>query len=121
VTGRLGSGFDVALGLIMTLGLSFAAFGLGSRFISPMVGGLVAVGVFLSMLAWTLAGQLRDRRFTALAAGRCPRCGSELRTEHRHRRWEPALRAWLAPATSWDCDACSYGHTEAWTCADCPE
>ena len=121
MTGLLRSSVDVALGLVITLALTFAAFAFGSRFFSAMVGSFLAIGVFLTLLVWVLANQLRDRRFAALAAGRCPRCGEPLRTEHRHRRWETSLRAWLTPATTWDCDACSYGHVETWACPQCPE
>jgi hypothetical protein len=117
--GRLGSGIDALLGLVMTVGLTFAAFGLGTRFFSITVGGLLAAGVFLSLTAWLLAGELRERRYAALAAGRCPRCGESLRIEHRHRRYDGSQ--WLAPSTTWDCDACSYGHAESWPCPTCGE
>jgi hypothetical protein len=121
VTSLLRNSVDLVLGLVMTVGLSFAAFGLGSRFVSSMVGGLLGVGVFLSLLAWVLAGQLQDRRNAALVAGRCPRCGAALRNEHRHRRWDPSLQVWTTPSTTWDCDACSYGHVESWACPQCPQ
>jgi hypothetical protein len=112
-------GIDAILGVVMTAGLTFGAFGLGTRFFSITVGGLLAAGVFLSLSAWLLAGQLRERRYVALIAGRCPRCNEALRAEHRHRHWDGAQ--WLAASTTWDCEACSYGHAESWPCPDCAE
>jgi ribosomal protein S27AE len=112
---------DTLLALFAALAWAFAVFALGSRFLSPAVGGLVGLGLLISGLSAVLSMYVRDSRLEALSRGNCPRCGNSVQTEHEHRRWLAERRTWLRPATTWDCPACSYSHSEAWGCPRCPE
>ena len=113
-------GFDLLLDLVGVAAWGFAAFVIGSRFISPAAGSLLAVGLGFAALAMALNTHLQEGRMHTLAAGLCPRCKGHVVPEHRHRRWEPARSEWLTPVTSWQCRACAYSHTEAWACPTCP-
>jgi len=114
-------GIDLLLAVFGGLAWAFAAFALGSRFISPAAGGLLGIGFLLSAAALILAMYLQDSQLRLLARGRCPTCRAAVAFEHRHRRWDPTRSRWLPPATTWDCDACAFSHGEAWACPACPE
>ncbi len=114
-------GLDLVIDLVGVLAWGFAAFVIGSHFVSRAAGGVFGVALALSALTWALSTHLQDSRMHALAAGRCPRCKQIISSEHRHRRWEPARGEWLQPTTSWDCKSCGYGHNEAWACPSCPD
>ena len=113
-----------SLGLVIDLAgavaWGFGGYVLGSRLISDQAGGLLGLGIFLSILAVMLQDHLHERRMERLIAGRCPRCPANVSYEHRHRRWEASRQEWLAPMTSWECASCGFGHTEAWACPACP-
>jgi phosphate/sulfate permease len=113
-------GVDLVIGLFAALSWSFAAFVLGTRFISPIAGGLLAVALLSSGVIAELRAQLSERRIGALLRGDCPRCGAAIVAEHRHRRWEPDRNEWLAPDTAWDCAGCGFSHSEPWDCPACP-
>jgi hypothetical protein len=114
------SAVDSALALIASLAWSFAVFAFGARWLSPIAGGLLGLAVLSSAAVTVLGMHLRDRRLVSLSRGVCPRCGSSVLFEHRHRHWEPAPAAWLPPATNWDCNACGFTHSESWPCPSCP-
>ncbi|HLF79113.1 MAG TPA: hypothetical protein VJB57_16655 [Dehalococcoidia bacterium] len=113
-------GLDLLVDLVGVAAWGFAAFVIGSRFISPTAGGLLGLGLALSALAWALGTHLQESRMSRLSAGLCPRCRDKITTEHRHRRWEPSRSEWLQPVTSWECRACGYAHNESWACPTCP-
>lgn len=113
-------GLDFVLALIGAAAWSLAAFFLASRLVSPAAGGLLAIGLFLSGLAYAIGGQLQDERSRSLAAGSCPRCKHNVTSEHRHRYWEPERGAWSAPTLAWECAWCGFSHGETWACASCP-
>jgi hypothetical protein len=115
-------GLDVLLDLVGAATWGFGTFVLTRwLLLSEPAAGLLGLAVSLSFLAWTLSTHLHELRMRELVAGVCPRCKSAVASEHRHRRWEPARREWLTPATSWQCASCGYSHSESWGCPGCPE
>ena len=117
----LRAGFDLAIVLVGAAAWSLAVLVFGSRFLSPTAGDLLALAVFVSALVFVLSGELQAIQGKRLAAGRCPRCHGPVAADHRHRRWDAARSAWLAPTTNWDCPVCAFNHSEAWACPACPE
>ena len=115
----IGRGLDLALALLGATAWALAAFVLGTRFVSPAAGGLLAVGLFLSGLALVVGSQVQDLRLQRLAAGLCPRCRRVVASEHRHRRWDPERGDWQAPSLAWEC-ACGFSYSETWACPTCP-
>jgi hypothetical protein len=111
---------DAALAMVAVLAWGFAAFAFGARWLSPLAGGLVGLGVLLSAGTMVLSMHLRDRLLLALAGGACPRCGAAVVAEHRHRHWNAAAAAWAPASTTWDCGACGFSHGESWLCPSCP-
>jgi len=120
LAGAARTGTDIAIGLFAAASWSFAAFVLGTRFFSPIAGGLLAFAVLSSGVTAELRAQLYERRITSLLGGVCPACGAAITAEHRHRRWEPEQNQWSAPDTAWECRACRFNHAEAWECPSCP-
>jgi zinc transporter ZupT len=114
------AGFDLLLSFVGAAAWSLAAFAVGARLVSPAAGGLLAVGLFLSLLAVFLGSHLHETRLSRLASGVCPRCKGGVRSEHLHRRLVDASGEWLAPLTSWQCASCGFAHNEAWPCPGCP-
>jgi hypothetical protein len=98
-----------------------AGFFIAARLFSPAAGAVLALGIFLSSLAFMLTSRLQESRAQALLSGACPRCARSLRQAHSHRRWDPEREHWLAPMTTWDCAGCGYGHEEPAPCATCPD
>ncbi len=117
----LRAGFDLAILLLGAAAWSVAVLILGSRLLSPTAGGLLALAVFVSALAFVLSGELQGIQGRRLAAGLCPRCRSPIAADHGHRRWDAGRGAWLAPTTNWDCPVCNFNHSETWACPACPE
>jgi hypothetical protein len=97
-----------------------ATFALASRFISPTVGGLLGLAVGVSGMAFVINSHLRDARLESLSHGICPKCGTPVRMEHRHRSWDPGTKSWAAPSTGWECAKCGFNHSESWPCPQCP-
>jgi ribosomal protein S27AE len=114
------SHLDIAIALFAALAWAFAVFALGTRFVSPVAGGLLGVALLVSGLGAVLSMYLRDARLEVLARGVCPRCGGSVEVDHSHRRWDAATKRWLHPSTTWDCPACAYSHGESWPCPSCP-
>ena len=115
------SALDLLLDVIGAAAWALAALVLGARFISPAAGGLLALAVFSSVGAMALSTHLQETRMKRLSAGVCPHCRGAIAMQHRHRRWEAARAAWLAPLTSWECASCCFSHGEPWPCPTCPE
>ena len=115
----LGHGVDIALALLGAVAWSFAVFVLGSRFLSPTAGGLLAVAMLVSALAIGASSFYTEARAARLAAGLCPRCGSRVASEHRHRRWDATRSVWDTPVLAWEC-GCGFNHSETWACPSCP-
>jgi hypothetical protein len=113
-------GLDVFVDLLGSAAWALAVFVLGARLISTPAGGLLALATFITIAAFSLQTYLQEARTRALATGACPRCKASIASEHRHRRWDAERSAWLAPVTSWECDACGYGHSESFMCPACP-
>jgi hypothetical protein len=113
-------GFDLLVDLAGVAAWGFAAFVIGSRLISPAAGGLLALGLGLSALAWAAGTHLQELRMSRLVAGICPSCRGKVAAEHRHRRWDAALEQWTQPFNGWECRACGYSHSEPWPCPTCP-
>jgi phosphate/sulfate permease len=120
MTALVRRGFDMALDFIGAAAWSLVAFVVVANLVSPAVGGVFALALFVSLTAMTLNAQLQESRMAALTSGVCPRCQGTIASEHRHRRWDAARDEWLTPHTSWDCAACDYMHGESWPCAACP-
>lgn len=112
---------DLVMSLSGTVAWGFATFVIVTRLLSTTAGVALGVGVAMSGLATVLATHLQETRMQRLLAGSCPRCGSAVHSEHRHRRWDPSVSRWLPPDTTWRCTACGYDHGEPWECAACPE
>jgi hypothetical protein len=113
-------GLDLVIDIACAAAWGFGGYVVASRLISDQAAGLLGLGVFLSVLAYTLGTHLHELQMRRLVAGVCPRCRKTISVEHRHRRWEPARSDWLPPMTSWQCAACGYGHSESWPCPTCP-
>ena len=113
-------GIDVLVDLAGSAAWALAIFVLGARLASTPAGALLALATFVSISAFSMQTYVQEARSRWLSAGTCPRCRAAIAAEHRHRRWDAGRGAWLAPVTTWECDACGYGHNEAWLCPRCP-
>ena len=116
-----GAGMSLFLDIAGAGMWALAAFFIVARFVSPAAGGVLGLGIFLSALTFLLTSSLQEARARVLLEGACPRCKAALRQAHVHRRWDVAASRWLAPLTTWECDACGYGHEEPAPCGACPE
>ncbi len=114
------TGLDLFVSVLGAVFWAAAAFALGARLLSPAAGGVLALGLLLSLLVMLLSGHLWEARLHRLTAGVCPSCRSKVRAEHQHRRLEGG-GGWLSPLTSWECNACGFSHSEAWPCPGCPD
>ena len=109
--------------LLWSLGAAaggLATFALSSRFLSDSVAGLLGLAVGVSGMGWVLTSHLRDMRLSSLTAGTCPSCKAPIRMDHRHRAWDPGMRSWTSPSTSWECAHCGFSYAESWACPQCP-
>jgi hypothetical protein len=111
---------DLALWALGAVAWGLATYAISSRFISDSVAGLLGVAVGFSGMAWVLTSHLRDMRLSSLTAGSCPSCKSPIRMDHRHRSWDPSMKSWTSPSTSWECAHCGYSYAESWACPQCP-
>jgi len=116
----LRSGLGLAIDIAGAAAWGLAAFFIVARLLSPAAGSLLGLALFLSALTLMIGARLQETKARQLAAGACPRCGSALRTDHQHRRWDAAGKAWLAPLTTWACRGCGFEQDEAIPCGSCP-
>jgi len=116
----LRSGLGLALDIAASAAWGVAAFFIVTRLLSPAAGSLMGLALFLSALTLMIGTRLQETKARQLAAGACPRCGSSLRVDHQHRRWDAARQAWLAPLTTWACRDCGFEQDEAIACGGCP-
>lgn len=113
---------DLGLDAFAILCWAFVAYVLllrfGFRQASPILAGTFATVA----LAALVADWLRDRRYSMLLSGRCPRCkGQQVSHYHHCRAFRPGEERWDEPATAWQCESCGYNLSEAIPCAACPE
>jgi hypothetical protein len=117
----LGSGLGLLVDVAGPAAWGLAAYFAGSRLLSPGAATLLALGVFLSALAFMLGARMQEAKARQLADSVCPRCGRDIEIEHEHRRWDGSRSAWLPPLTTWHCRACDFVQDEPAGCPGCPE
>ncbi len=113
-------GLDFAVDVLSAGLWSLAAFFVGARLLSPSVGLLLALAVFVTAMTFVVGSRNQERQARHIAAGACPRCGDSLASRHEHRRWDTSHREWLAPLTTWRCAACGFQEEAAIACETCP-
>ena len=104
-----------ALGLVATAAWFVTATRLmriwGFAEAAPAIGLLTAAVVAVTLWRWAAT----DRRQSALAVLRCPRCAGAITVQHDHAR--PGGLA--TGVQSWTCGRCEFSHAEPLTCAEC--
>ena len=113
-------GFDFAVDVVTSSLWALAAFFIGSRLLSESAGLLLALAVFVTALTFIVGSRSQERRARHIAAGVCPRCRGVLVSQHEHRRWDTAHAEWLAPLTTWQCEACGFQQEAPLACETCP-
>ena len=113
-------GLDFAIDLFTSGLWAMAAFFIAARLVSPSAGLLLAAAVFVTAITFVLTSRAQERRAHAIAAGACPRCAESLASDHEHRRWSTSTNDWLAPLTTWHCEACGFQQEAPLACEACP-
>ena len=111
---------DFVIDLLTACLWALAAFFVGARLFSPAVGLLLALGVFITAMTYVVGTRSQERKARFIAAGACPRCHQPLTSEHEHRRWDGSHQQWLAPLTTWKCEACGFEQEAPLACQACP-
>jgi hypothetical protein len=113
-------GLDLAVDFVTSSLWALAAFFVGARLLSDSAGLLLALAVFVTAMTFIVSNRSQEQRARHIAAGACPRCQTPLVSEHEHRRWDTAHAQWLAPLTTWHCDACGFQQEAPLGCESCP-
>ena len=113
-------GLDLAIDFVTSGLWALAAFFIAARLISRDAGLLFGVAVFVTAMTFIVSNRSQERRARHIAAGACPRCEAALVSEHEHRRWDTAHAQWLAPLTTWECEACGFQQEAPLACENCP-
>ncbi len=116
----LRQGLDFAVDFVTACLWALAAFFVGTRLMSHSVGFLLAIAVFITAMTYVLGTRNQERRARHIAAGACPHCSQSLTTAHEHRRWDTTHQEWLAPLTTWHCEACDFQQEAPIACETCP-
>lgn len=111
---------DFAIDFVTSSLWALAAFFVGARLLSSSAGLLLALAVFVTAMTFIVSNRNQERRARYIAAGACPRCESALASQHEHRRWDTAHQQWLAPLTTWRCEACGFQQEAPLACEACP-
>ena len=111
---------DFAIDLVTSCLWALAAFFFGARLLSSSAGLLLAAAVFVTAMTFILNARSQEHRAREIAAGACPRCREALQSRHEHRRWDTAHQEWLAPLTTWHCEACGFQQEAPLACDSCP-
>jgi hypothetical protein len=113
-------GLDFAIDFVTSGLWALAAFFIGARILSRDAGTLLALAVFVTAMTFIVSNRAQEKRARHIAAGACPRCESALVSEHEHRRWDSSHGQWLAPLTTWQCEACDFQQEAPLACETCP-
>jgi RNase P subunit RPR2 len=111
---------DFAIDVVTSSLWALAAFFVAARLISSDAGLLLALAVFVTAMTFIVSNRSQERRARHIAAGVCPRCQSNLVSEHEHRRWDTVHSEWLPPLTTWQCEACDFQQEAPLACETCP-